>query len=81
MQPLEEGLYPENLGNEFVALETLTVSHVNISRPIDISFIFCLTRSSPNLKTLNIYVSASYLRYTFNISYHHIFRIFRIFSS
>ncbi|KAL9677203.1 hypothetical protein QQ045_005431 [Rhodiola kirilowii] len=37
-----------------LSLETLTLGRVNICSRDDIMFIFCLLRSSPNLKTLNI---------------------------
>ncbi|CAM8998654.1 unnamed protein product [Rhodiola kirilowii] len=48
------GYCPTILKNDFVALKTLTLGRVNICSQDDIMFIFCLLRSSPNLKTLNI---------------------------
>ncbi|CAM8983427.1 unnamed protein product [Rhodiola kirilowii] len=48
------GYCPSILKNDFVALKTLTLGRVTICSQDDIMFIFCLLRSSPNLKTLNI---------------------------
>ncbi|CAM8983429.1 unnamed protein product [Rhodiola kirilowii] len=47
---------PATLKKVFVALKTITLRQVNICSRDDIMFLFCLLRSSPNLKTLNIYI-------------------------
>ncbi|KAL9690079.1 hypothetical protein QQ045_010472 [Rhodiola kirilowii] len=57
--PLLEPIYgdfPNHLKKEFVALKTLTLRRVNICSRVDLLFTFSLLRSSPNLKTLNIYL-------------------------
>ncbi|CAM8998753.1 unnamed protein product [Rhodiola kirilowii] len=47
---------PAILKKGFVALKTVTLGRVNICNRDDIMFLFCLLRSSPNLKMLHIYI-------------------------
>ncbi|CAM8998754.1 unnamed protein product [Rhodiola kirilowii] len=48
---------PAILKKGFVALKTVTLGRVNICSRDDIMFLFCLLRSSPNLKMLHIYIN------------------------
>lgn len=50
---------PGHLDNEFAALSILTLGYVNIRSQNNILFVFCLLRSSPNLKTLNLHMHPS----------------------